>query len=356
MIGEIFIKNHSEKVTEIDIEGIVGVPENQQFDNEGAEIATYQKFKNTLREIEAIDTRKLIVNIRSTGGNVNDALLIYEALAGLRAEVTTRCYGYVASAATIIAQAAARGRREVSANTLYLIHRSSSASEGNTHELAQTIELLDKTDGQIAAVYAGRSGRPIGGFIELMNENDGRGRWLTAKECVAAGLADRVIAPATVSNDAAEAVRELCLPEIPEVILRKGKDRSLKERIRNAIGFIIGRNSIVEVAAEDLTVADEEAATPETSAPEAGEIVAKADAAAELGQLIDACKNPGEESPATKEIEKLQNRIVELEALNAKLRATPTATLPKEDPSTGELRQRGNAGAYDNDIQNIKNL
>ncbi|MDR2935860.1 MAG: Clp protease ClpP [Rikenellaceae bacterium] len=351
MTGEIFIKNRSEKVTEIDIEGIIGMPENQQFASEGAEIATYQKFKNTLREIEAIDTRKLIVNIRSAGGNVNDALLIYEALAGLRAEVTTRCYGYVASAATIIAQAGAPGHREVSANTLYLIHRSSSVSEGNTRELAQTIELLDKTDGQIAAVYAGRSGHPISRFVELMSENDGRGRWLTAKECVGAGLADRVIAPATVSNDAAEVVRKLRLPEIPEAVLHSGKNRSLKESIRNTLGFIIGHNSREEIAAEKV------AATFGTTVPKESGAVTKIDAATELGQLIDACENPGAESSITaKEIEKLQNRIVELEALNAKLRTTPTATLPKEDPSTGEFRQRGNAGAYDNDIKNIKNL
>ena len=63
-----------------------------------------------------------MVDIRSTGGDVNDALLIHDALCSLDAHITTRCYGYTASAATIIAQAASPGCREISANALYLIH------------------------------------------------------------------------------------------------------------------------------------------------------------------------------------------------------------------------------------------
>ena len=53
---------------------------------------------------------------------MNDALLIHDALTALGAHITTRCYGYTASAATIIAQAASPGCREISANALYLIH------------------------------------------------------------------------------------------------------------------------------------------------------------------------------------------------------------------------------------------
>ena len=38
-----------------------------------------------------------------------------------------------------------------------------------------------------------RQGRDEGSFAELMAENDGAGRWLTAEETVEAGLADRII-------------------------------------------------------------------------------------------------------------------------------------------------------------------
>ena len=79
---------------------------------------------------------QIVVDIRSTGGDVNDALLIHDALCSLDAHITTRCYGYTASAATIIAQAASPGCREISANALYLIHTAICAAEGNAAEIA----------------------------------------------------------------------------------------------------------------------------------------------------------------------------------------------------------------------------
>ena len=109
MKSEIQIDNNA-GVCQIDIEGTIGVPEEWQFDRPEARVATYEKFRDAVRRIAEIDASEVVVNIRSTGGDVNDALLIYDALAALDAEVTTRCYGYVASAATLIAQAASEGQ------------------------------------------------------------------------------------------------------------------------------------------------------------------------------------------------------------------------------------------------------
>lgn len=179
-------------VCTIDIEGVIGVPEESQFSKSSQSIATYEKFSEKLAQIRAIEAKEVIVNIRSTGGDVNDALLIYESLASLDAKITTRCYGYTASAATIIAQAASEGCREIAHSALYLIHMSSSSVEGNSTDLAERIALLEKSDEQIATLYALRSGLPKEGFVALMSENGGRGRWLSPEEAIEAGLADAV--------------------------------------------------------------------------------------------------------------------------------------------------------------------
>ena len=191
MKSEIQIKN-SAGVCRIEIEGTIGVPEEWQFDQPEARVATYEKFRDTVRRIAGIDAPQIVVDIRSTGGDVNDALLIHDALCSLDAHITTRCYGYTASAATIIAQAASPGCREISANALYLIHTAICAAEGNAAEIAGKLDLLRQTDTRIAAVYAARSGRPAGEFEALMAENNGNGRWLSPEEAVAAGLADTV--------------------------------------------------------------------------------------------------------------------------------------------------------------------
>lgn len=186
------IRNEASLCT-IDIEGVIGVPESEQFCQSSQSVATYERFREVLEQIKSIEAEEVLVNIRSTGGDVNDALLIYESLSALDARITTRCYGYTASAATIIAQAASEGAREIAASALYLIHLSSSSVEGNSSDLAERIALLEKTDDRIASLYATRSGRSKEEFIALMAENGGRGKWLSPEEVVAAGLADAVI-------------------------------------------------------------------------------------------------------------------------------------------------------------------
>ena len=180
--------NNTAGVCQIDIEGTIGVPEEWQFEEPDARVATYERFRDTLRRIAEIEAPEVVVNIRSTGGDVNDALLIHDALRQLPARVTTRCYGYTASAATIIAQAASEGCRLLSANALYLIHTAICSTEGNAAEIAGKIDLLHQTDARIAAVYASRSGRPAAEFEALMAENNGNGRWLAPEEAVAAGV------------------------------------------------------------------------------------------------------------------------------------------------------------------------
>ncbi len=306
MSGEIIIRNQSKRTAEIRIEGIIGVPEAAQFDDPQERVATYETFQHALKTIQEIRAKTVVVNIRSTGGNVNDALLIHDALRGLGSEVVTRCYGYVASAATIIAQAASAGRREISPNALYLIHQTSTGAEGTAGDLNQTADLLDKTDERIARIYADASGKAVRNFTSLMRENNGKGRWLSPEEAIRQGLADKIIAPG---------------------------------KIKNVLRGLLGIES--ERLPPPCVVPDD----GEGSAPDASEA---------LEQEIQAYENPGENGPA-QEVADLQNRIVELEALNAKLRAKATQTLPKEDPSTREIRREGNAAAYENDMKNFLN-
>lgn len=147
MLSDIRI-NGSASEAVIDIEGVIGVPEQTQFLEPGGRVATYARFAEALAAVAAVQAPRVVVNIRSAGGDVNDALLIFDALQGLGAEVVTRCYGYVASAATVIAQAASPGCREISSNAFYLIHCSESAAEGNSRSLSAAKELLDRTDGR----------------------------------------------------------------------------------------------------------------------------------------------------------------------------------------------------------------
>lgn len=203
-LGEIRISG-GRRLT-VDIEGFIGIPRWWAFENDDQRAAAYDELRSRIDRIGRSGARRIRVNIRSTGGDVNDALSIYEALCALAAEgaeIATVCHGYAASAATVIAQAATPGRRLVSSNALYLIHNSTTALEGNCLDAERTARLLNRTDERLAQIYADRSGRPVEQFRELMARDGGRGEWLSAAEAVAAGLADRIcrISPLTAARD-----------------------------------------------------------------------------------------------------------------------------------------------------------
>ncbi|MFR9523802.1 MAG: Clp protease ClpP [Rikenellaceae bacterium] len=233
----------------IDIEGVIGVAEEWQFEDAGTRVATYEKFRESVAQIEALEAQSVVVNIRSTGGDVGDAMLIYEALCSLNIPITTRCYGYVASAATVIAQAASQGCRQISANALYLVHNSTCMAEGNAIELSSRVDLLVKTDERLAELYARRSGKETEEFAALMAEDSGNGRWLTAQETIEAGLADALIDNTAREDDdnssiknfwrklgaklglsaAAESPEELALQEVGHSVLHS-QDQQIQDQ------------------------------------------------------------------------------------------------------------------------------
>lgn len=319
MAKEITITNHGGEVR-IDIEGVIGVPEKWQFEEPGQRIATYETFRSALETIKELKAENIVVDIRSTGGNVNDALLIYDALRGLGASITTRCFGYVASAATIIAQAASPGQREISGNSLYLIHRSVCSTEGNSKELEQTLEMLGQTDRRIADIYAACSGKNASEFASLMGENNGNGRWLSPREAIGYGLADRVIEAAPIKAEAKEMVMDLGLPPIP------GRRRSIADGVAKTWEKIVGNlGGPKKKTAENEREENARAVTTATI-------------------QINAEKAAAEEQRANRE---------KLEAMKARAAALPTSTKPKEDPSPQEMKFSQNENAYLQDLRNF---
>lgn len=322
MRTEIKVRNKGGREAVIDIEGVIGVSEECQFDDPQSRTATYARLSAQLERLAAMDAGRVVVNIRSVGGDVGDALLIYDALRAMKATVVTRCYGYVASAATIIAQAASPGCREISANALYLIHQAACAAEGNSQDMSQAVSMLDKTDGRIAGIYAARSGRDVSIFEELMGENGGRGRWLTPQETVEVGLADRVIGGVSRPDNMAGLMAAAGLPPLPEGA-RRGGWRDLLSAVRNALFAGYGRG---DVGGEQMD----------------GRIAAMAREWSASDMEYEG------------RIEGLERKIAVLEAQNAKFRAVATRTLPKEDPSYGDRRMTVNEEAYMNDLKSFR--
>lgn len=321
---------------EINIEGTIGCPISDGS-NESA-VATYNEFKRKISDIGASNARKVVVNIRSTGGDVNDALLIYEQLKSLKAKVVTQCYGYTASAATIIAQAASEGMRRMSDNALFLIHCSTTSIEGNKQELLGRMELLRKTDERIAKIYSDASGRPAEELLTLMGENDGRGKWLSAEEALSAGLIDEIIGSKPIQNINKEEL--FGLPEPPQINDKMDNKDEKKDGLLDRISawFEAKVDGEVQVLNAGLALEKEKVEN--------------------LTSERDALLIQNEEQTAT--IANLNDEVTRLKAENAELKAMqvkptdPAQQVQDPNPTPAPPQPTANEQAYAKDVEAFK--
>lgn len=205
---KISIRNQSEDEAVIDIDGEIG------WVNENGEWNTASRIKNKLKEIDQLEVSKIIVNINSLGGFVDDGLAIHDVLASHSAKIETRVIGMTASAATIIAQAG--DRRFMSDNSLYLIHKAWGLAIGNVNDMMAVAEDLEAIDKRILNIYAKRSGKSEDDIQELMNENSGGGKWIDADEALGFGLIDEAFEPMKAAASVTRAmIKDYGLP-MPE--------------------------------------------------------------------------------------------------------------------------------------------
>lgn len=178
-----------QNVAEIDIDGVIGF----DFWSDDPEKNTKERMREQLKEVDAIQADKIIVNISSLGGDVDHGLAIHDLLANNSAEVETRVIGMTASAATIIAQAG--DIRTMSDNALYLVHRAWTVGMGNANDFEALAKDLVKLDGRISNIYSKRSEKTEDDFMDLMNESNGDGIWISAEEAKEYGLIDSITEP-----------------------------------------------------------------------------------------------------------------------------------------------------------------
>jgi ATP-dependent Clp endopeptidase proteolytic subunit ClpP len=143
--------------------------------------------KQFVADLAAISETNLTVRINSPGGDVYDGIAIYNALASRKGTVTCQIDGLAASAASFIAMAGDTVTAHSSA--MLMIHKAWGLAIGNDDDMRSTADLLTKIDGQIADLYAARSGKTSAAIMKLMVAET----WFTADEAKAAGLVDEVI-------------------------------------------------------------------------------------------------------------------------------------------------------------------
>lgn len=168
----------SDQEVTVEVYGTIG----ESWWDEGV---TFKGVSDQLKGI-ASGTKKVTVKINSYGGDVNDALAIFELLRSMGDRVTTECVGFCASAATIIAMAG--HVRRMSSYGLFLVHKCSSWVAGNENELEAELESQRKVNDRIVQIYADVTGTDKAKLEALMEEDNGNGIWLNIDEAMEYGF------------------------------------------------------------------------------------------------------------------------------------------------------------------------
>ena len=195
---------------EIDIFGIIG---ESWWDDDSNDVKTIAA---KLKEVEAITANKVVVTLNSLGGDVNQAFAIYETLRQFGDKLTVRIIGYCASAATVIAMAASN--RLMSKYSNFLIHKCWSYTSGNENELEEELEAQRKVNATMRQLYIDTTGAAPDKIDELMEANNGKGRWLNFDEAKELGFVTGSIDEKkhNAMRASAEDLDNLGLPPLPK--------------------------------------------------------------------------------------------------------------------------------------------
>ena len=174
------------------------------------------------------------VRISSGGGSAFDGLAIYNLLVSSGREVTVDIDGIAASAASVIAMAGKPVRMSEAA--LLMVHNASSHVGGNSEQLREAADILDKLDGALAAVYARKSGRPVEMIKPMMSAET----WMSAQDALAAGLVDEITAGVKVAAQVRAAPSWARLPDVVKNSLRATVASMTPEQLQAALEAALG--------------------------------------------------------------------------------------------------------------------
>lgn len=154
--------------------------------------------KAFVKDIAALDVDKLTVRINSVGGSVPDGLAIYNALKRHRAAVTISIDAMAMSIASLIAMAG--DTVEMAENAILMIHAPWTYASGNSADMREAADMLDKWAEAMATSYAAKTGKDHADVLALLT--DGVDHYFTAAEALDAGYVDSVVSAMPIAASA----------------------------------------------------------------------------------------------------------------------------------------------------------
>lgn len=157
---------------------------------------TVERVVRGMNILASINKQPITLKMNSVGGSLGDAFYLVDEILACPCQVKFVGGGEICSAATIIM--AVCDERWVHKNAEIMIHELSAHNAGKFSEMDVTHKVLSDIMQQIAKLYAANSIMSKKFYEDLLGS--GRDVFISAKECVALGLADGIIEPLKRGN------------------------------------------------------------------------------------------------------------------------------------------------------------
>ena len=207
------IVNKADRKVEIVIDGIIG---GSFFFDEGT---TMESVNAELKEVKAVDADEINIRIlNSPGGSVLHGMGIVDILNEMKAKKTVEIVGMAASMAAGIAMVAKKEDRTMSPNSWFLVHRVQGGAHGTIEEIKSQLTFIEKNEKQVVSLMLAGADISEDDLNALMDENGGKGEFLTAEEAVEKGFIGEVKDPESKVKIAAYAKDFGHLPTLPTAL------------------------------------------------------------------------------------------------------------------------------------------
>jgi chromosome segregation ATPase len=190
---------------------------------------------------------------------------------------------------------------EIASNGRMMIHEASLATHGDAEKMRQAAELLEGISDEIAGIYATKTGKTQKEMRAMMKKET----WMTAKQAVDAGFADKIFDTKASS--------------MASILDRFKPDAALTEKVIGLESAIVDAENQISELAENLATRESDL---QNAVTELAEVKASnEEITAKLAESESALQSEKEAVIAkASEIDSLNAKLVEVEAeANAKL-------------------------------------
>ena len=229
------------------------------------------------------------VRINSPGGDVSAGVSIYNMLNEHNGEVHVKVDGIAASIASLIAMAG--DKITMLPGAMMMVHLPWTIAAGNSDDMKQVVEMLEKTGESMIPIYAARTGLSEERVEELLKAET----WMTAEDAVELGFADEAVGAKTSLANAMAKIKELTASTQSAIMQPVMSLKGAKAEVKDD----------TDTTEKPAEVATEEPETPSADTTESEEEVDTTEA--EVTESAEENKEPvKEETKAMTEIAKSQ--------------------------------------------------